>query len=66
MFIIEEFADGGDLLSLMFKYGGKIPEVGTAGVASVRNLPGLIYGMGVWWAGARCRARASTAGAYPR
>lgn len=27
MFIIEEFADGGDLLGLLFKYGGKIPEV---------------------------------------
>ncbi len=27
MFIIQEFADGGDLLGLLFKYGGKIPEV---------------------------------------
>ncbi|KXZ45585.1 hypothetical protein GPECTOR_53g78 [Gonium pectorale] len=26
VFIIEEFADGGDLLGLLFKYGGKIPE----------------------------------------
>ncbi|GFR46115.1 hypothetical protein Agub_g7604 [Astrephomene gubernaculifera] len=26
VFIIQEFADGGDLLGLLFKYGGKIPE----------------------------------------
>lgn len=40
MFIIEEFADGGDLLGLLFKYGGKIPEVrgSAAGQGSVTGV----------------------------
>lgn len=43
VFIIEEFADGGDLLSLMFKYGGKIPEAAYLKLVAVPLLSAVHY-----------------------
>ncbi|GLI66730.1 hypothetical protein VaNZ11_010671 [Volvox africanus] len=43
VFIIEEFADGGDLLGLLFKYGGKIPETAFLKLVAVPLLSAVNY-----------------------
>ncbi|KAG2496439.1 hypothetical protein HYH03_005663 [Edaphochlamys debaryana] len=43
VFIIEEFADGGDLLGLLFKYGGKIPETAFLKLVAVPLLSAVHY-----------------------
>ncbi|KAG2424299.1 hypothetical protein HXX76_014677 [Chlamydomonas incerta] len=49
VFIIEEFADGGDLLGLLFKYGGKIPETAFLKLVAVPLLSAVhhMHGSGI-------------------
>lgn len=43
VFIVQEFADGGDLLSMLFRYGGKVPEAAYLKLVAVPLLSGIYF-----------------------